>query len=382
MPRIAHIIVRLRTGGAEKSLLRLIEHTHAEYRHHVICFGEVTALGERIDAVADSVQVSYVDLHKGPLGLWQAHKLLTQERPALVQGWMYYGNALASLLVKALRRDTAAVKLAWNIRQSPEDYYAEKRRTRVSMQFARLPQLKPDLVIYNSFAGRASHAHLGYNRYRHTVIPNGIDTALYRPDAAGRAAQRQRLGVGDDTCAIGLVTRYHPLKGVDRFLEAAAILAKMQVTGNLPKPLIFVLAGTGQSEANVELAAKIKAANPANVMLLGLIDDMPSFLPALDLAVVASLREGTPNILLEAMSCGVPVVSTRVGDAPRILSRRGDEDRLAVPGDAQELAAKIAGLLDRLDELGDADRRWIEAHYRIDECIAKYRSTYAELLAA
>jgi glycosyltransferase involved in cell wall biosynthesis len=371
--RIAHLIVRLDTGGAEKSLYRLVRGTSDQLSHHIICFGPHSDIGRDIEALG--VTVTWLDYRKlGPLVLWRAWRVLREQTPQVVQGWMYFGNLIASIVSLGLPR---RVKLAWNVRQSPDNFSLEKRRTRLAIALARLPGLSPDMVIYNSFAGQRAHQRFGFNRRAHTVIVNGIDTEEFRPAAECRTHWRTTHGVGIESW-VGLVCRYHPLKGVAEFLQAVRL-----IVDETDEVIRFVLAGPGMTMDNLALVKLMDRyrVSADEIDLLGPIEDTAKFLPALDLLVIASVREGTPNVLLEAMACGVKTVATRVGDVALIL---GDPARVVEPGNVAELAQKIKLALQCKEDL---ERRrvgqeieLIRAEYHTGQCMQAYLNTYNKLL--
>lgn len=373
--RITHLIVRLSTGGAEQSLYRLLRHTQGEFQHQVICFGRPSRIGRDIEALG--VTVHWLDERRlGPMVLWRALSLLRREPPDILQGWMYYGNLLASWLGRKL---PAMTRTVWNIRQAPADFAKEKWLTRWAMRRAAMQSLAPDLVIYNSHAGVQAHAHLGYNRYPHAVIGNGIDFSEFAPSAQARQQTRQHYGIGDGLW-VAMVSRYHRLKGVDVFLSALQTLLETGCDAQ------FALAGPGMQADNTELAGLLRQRGlTQQVSLLGEISATAEFLPGLDVLVQASWREGTPNTLIEAMACGVLSVATRVGDTELILQ---DATRLVPPGDVVALAGAISAALEarkRADSATDeqrvgAERAHLRGLYDVDLCMQAYRDTYARLL--
>ncbi len=366
--RIAHLIVRLDTGGAEKSLFRLIRHTRRELEHEVLCLGPASPISADIESLG--VTVHAFDYPRvGLLALWRAWRRLRRLRPDVLQGWMYLGNLFASIL--SLGLPTAAI--VWNIRNSPEILQAERLRTRVAMQLARLPGLTPDHVIYNSAAAVSAHAGLGYNKVAHDVIVNGIDVDEYQTDDEARRQLRDDCGVGE-ALWVGMVCRYHPLKGVADFLAAGAALRRDH------PGIRLMLAGPGMTAENAALGADIAAAGLQTdaVDLLGPLTDVVPVLSALDLLVLASHREGTPNILLEAMAAGLMTVATRVGDVPRILE---DERRLVAPGNVDELKTKMIAALDAEDTCArqQAERARVMERYGVRACMDAYLDTYARV---
>ena len=118
------------------------------------------------------------------------------------------------------------------------------------------------------------------------------------------------------------------------------------------------------------------------ISLLGERDDIPRIDAALDIAVCASLGEGFPNTIAEAMACAVPVIATRVGDAPQLI---GESGLLVLPADPQALARAMTELIEKGSErrsaLGRSARKRIESRYGIDAMVERYESLYASLAA-
>ncbi|XOV82921.1 MAG: glycosyltransferase [bacterium] len=373
LPSITHLIVRLDTGGAETSLLRLIAGTRTRLAHHVICFGPPSPLGRKIENLG--VKVSWLDYRRsGPLVLWQALRLLRQQPPDILQGWMYYGNVLASLLGWWTKRTTSAQpKVAWNVRNAILEPAKDNWMIRGALMCARL--CSPDLVIYNSFAGQQAHSAMR-KQPRQLVIPNGIDLNEYAPDENVRKAVRARYQTGCEIWA-GVVSRFHEGKGINEYLQAVKLLKSREV------PVRLFLAGNGMTLENPELATLLSklALAPDALELLGPIENVAGFLPAVDLLIQPSLREGTPNILLEAMACGVNTVATAAGDTARIVQ---DPTRLATPGNIEELAEKIANAIGESEDTRAArvqrERAFLTAQYSASRCMQSYLAAYAAII--
>lgn len=202
------------------------------------------------------------------------------------------------------------------------------------------------LVVANSRAGRALCLERGFPAQRSVVVENGVDTARWRPERALGAALRQEwseaLGQGGPPTGpfIGLAARLDPLKDHATFLQAAALLARTRPDA------AFVCIGGGPEGYARQLRGQARALGlEGRLVWAGERQDMERVYNALDLLCLSSLSEGLPNVLCEAMSCGVPCVSTAVGDAARVLGGVG----LAVPpGDPQALAAGLEALLRRM----------------------------------
>jgi glycosyltransferase involved in cell wall biosynthesis len=150
------------------------------------------------------------------------------------------------------------------------------------------------------------------------VIPPGVDVGRFRPDAGARAAARARLGWNDDTPVAGFLGRFVPAKGLD---------VLMQALDGARQPWRALFVGGGPMEAELSAFA---AAHPGRVRVLTGVghDDVPEHLNAMDLLCAPSQttdrwREQFGRMLIEAMACGVPVVASRSGEIPYVVSDAG-----------------------------------------------------------
>ena len=396
MPRrIAHIIIRLDTGGAEKSLQRLLRREYArsnELLHCVVCLGPRTAIGEQIEK--HGIAIEFHNIRKWSLiPLWRAFAFLRRFRPDVIQGWTYPGNIAASLYALFIR----SAKTAWNVRSSPSDIRKLPLASRVALGMSRLGILQPDMVLFNSHVAPKMHLDQGFawadaERIPQTIVPNSIDPEEFRPDAHARRDRYERYGLPLPTRLaqpwVGLVGRFTAAKGVSYFLDALArlenegvavcgILAGPGMTRNNPQ-LASLLAQYGFENAEVDHdQAAPNQASCVSLACIGAQESTTTLMPSLDVLVLASLWEGTPNVLLEAMACGVTAVATRVGDVERILL---DPRRLAIPGDVDSLADAIKAALQDPVQPDGPDRQRVLDHYHIDQTMACYADSYLALV--
>src|SRR5581483_11134168 len=151
----------------------------------------------------------------------------------------------------------------------------------------------------------------GVERDRVAVVSNGIDPELFHP--RDRAASRAAMGLPPDGKRLLYVGRLERAKGVVDLLDAFARLAPRR------PDLALTLVGDGGARAECEqLAARIGE----QVVIAGArpLAEVPLWIGARDLLTLPSWNEGTPNVLLEALACGRPVVATRVGGIPDVVS--------------------------------------------------------------
>jgi glycosyltransferase involved in cell wall biosynthesis len=183
------------------------------------------------------------------------------------------------------------------------------------------------------------------------------------------------LGLYKDTPLVGHFARFDPQKNHFGFIQAAGILHR-----RLPN-LHFVLAGKNIDRSNTAILRAVAKEDISEVMhLLGLRTDLPRLMAALDVFASSSYSEAFPNVVGEAMACGVPCVVTDAGDSAYIVGSAG---RVVEPGDATGLATALETLLvmpetDRR-KLGKCGRLRVEKHFEIGEVIQRYEKCFDEL---
>jgi glycosyltransferase involved in cell wall biosynthesis len=174
-----------------------------------------------------------------------------------------------------------------------------------------------------------------------------------------------------------LIGRFDRLKNHVGFFEAVGLLHKRMPQVHL------VLAGQGvDTENSVLMQVAAEARVSANTHFLGLRNDMPSLMVALDVLALPSFGEAFPNVLGEAMACGVPCVVTDVGDSASIV---GDVGRVVASGDMAGLAREIEALLVLpaavKTGLSERARARVEQHFEIGAVVRQYEDFYETLLA-
>lgn len=360
--KIIYVTAGLRGGGAEAMLTRLAT-AQPGVADEIIVASLLPAEGhiERLAAAGVKVvELRFDRLGGAAAGLFTLAKLIADNRPDIVQGWMYHGDlaALVALLMSGRRKHT---RLIWSIRCSDMDLRRYGRGLRMVVKACTLLSSWPDLVTANSGAGLKSHLALGYRPRRAEVVANGIDIDEFRPDPAVRQAVRGELGIPQDATLLAHVARVDPMKDHGSFLAAMT---------ELPD-LFALLVGVGTEN----LAAA------RNVLRLGRRHDVARLFAAADLAVSSSrFGEGFSNALAEGMACGLPAVATDVGDAKLIL---GDTGLVVPPENPHALAAAIRALAAepapaRAERRRKARARIVE-QFAMAHAIQRYGELYASL---
>jgi glycosyltransferase involved in cell wall biosynthesis len=204
------------------------------------------------------------------------------------------------------------------------------------------------------------------------VIPNGFDLEQYKPNRQAYSDVRKMLNLDGSCFLIGLVARFDPQKDHHNFIKAAAILNKRH------PQVHFLLCGDGVDATNKELMEWIKAAKiETNVHLLGRRDDVAVLNSALDIASTSSRGEGFPNVIGEAMACGVPCVVTDVGDSALLV---GETGLVVPPKDEIALASAWQNILtmpvSMRNSLGVKARERVLIKFSLSSIVDQYQSLY------
>lgn len=336
-----HLISGLGQGGAEAVLARLAADPAAGVRHEVVSLGGEGVYGPRLRAAG--VPVHAMGMGRLPwralAGLWRLWRLLRRERPDIAQTWMYHADLLGGLTARL----AGVPVVVWGVRNAGSELGRASRLARLSAWCcAHLSRRVPDAIVACAADAARRHEALGYAPDRLRVIPNGYDLARWRPSAGDRARVRAEWDAAPDQPVVGCVARWNPLKDHANLLAALGRLREQW------PELRIVLVGDGMTPDNPALMALVEreGLRPA-LRLLGRRDDVPAIMNGLDVHVLASLSEGFPNVVAEAMASGVPCVATDVGDAAEMLGGLG---RVVPPRDPAALAQAVGAMLEEKDE--------------------------------
>ena len=374
--KVAHVITGLTSGGAEENLYRILDALRPRgVLSTVYSLGDQGVYGSRIAALG--VRVRCLEMRAAapnPLKVLQLASWLRQDRPDVVQTWMYHADLVGGLAARL----AVDIPVVWGVRHSSLDPASTKTGTMlIARCCARCSSWLPTSIVCCSNASISSHVALGYSAQKMKLISNGVDPQVFAPNEEARTRLRGELGLAAQTPLSGFVARYHKDKNFPGFARAAGMLAESHPDAR------FLLCGDGVDHNNHELMRLLGQHGVADrCILLGERGDIPVVMAGLDVLVSPSLTEGFPNVVAEAMSCGAPCVVTDVGDSALIV---GDTGMVVAPNDDEALAQAWMRLLcetpEQRRQRGRQARERIGAEFSIASMVDKYEALFRTVAA-
>jgi glycosyltransferase involved in cell wall biosynthesis len=366
---VVHLITTLTQGGAERVLSEVVPSPadDAGVRHVVVSLARGGMFAELL--AARGMEVRSLDMRPGRdlvRGVRRMRALERELTPELVISWMYHA-CLVALLAHPLRRRGGSPRQVWFLQGALHNLDGLPWHTRAIVRLLARWSRRPDVLAINSREGLAHHVRLGYRPAGWTVLVNGCDTAVFRPDADDRLAVRDELGVPDDTVLLASVARVHPQK------DHPTLLAAVHAARTIDPRIRLLMIGTGTDA----LAASDHGGPDGSVQGLGPRPDVARLVRGCDLVVSSSTTEGLPNALLEGMASGLPAVVTDVGDCREVV---GDTGRVVRPADPQALADAIVALAGLTDDerrrLGARARQRVVGRHDAEQARREYRALW------
>lgn len=365
--RIAHIIDSLAWGGAQKLLVTFAETASQRDISLTIIVLDPNDDGAPFLADLEKMAIRVVTFHARRLfNLPRFYKLvrfLAQEQFDLVHTHLNYANILGTLAGRLT--GTPTVTTLHNTRIGLNPIARKKIERRV------LQKLTNQLIVVGQQAATIQQPQFPGKTL--PVVPNAVAPIPPLPESE-RAALRTKL-TGDASRPLLIsVGRLTIQKGVDDLLTAFAQICRQQ------PPAALIIVGSGSIMAYLNLQIKTLGLEN-NAWLLGGRSDVPRLLAASDLYVSASHTEGLPVAMLEAMSAGLPVVATGVGDVPVVLTPHSGV--VVPPQEPDQLAQAVSHLLANMEKLpmmGAAARKHVALHYSPEIWLDQLLAIYQEVL--
>jgi glycosyltransferase involved in cell wall biosynthesis len=371
--RVLFVISNLEYGGAQRQVVEIVNNLDPDRAVARVCsLSDYVPLAGDLRA-RDRLHVVSKRFKFDATVALRLARLLRTFRADVVHGVLFDAE-IASRIAGWLARTPLVVGSERNT-----DYHLK----RVQLAAYRLTRSLVHLVVANSRAGAEFNQRvLGHDPGVYRVVHNGVNVERFAP-RDGRDV-RAELGIAGGEHVVGMFASFKEQKNHPLFFEAARrVLARRPRTRFLlvGEELFGGMHGSGDYRRRMDamvdaLGIRERCLFPGNRR------DVERLYGACDVTVLTSLYEGTPNVLLESMACGVPVVATAVSDNPYVVPD-GRVGYLTALGDPDGLADRVVGLLEddaHRSQLGRNARAWMEEEFSSSRLARKMEAVYREAL--
>ncbi len=368
------VVSNLEYGGAQRQVIELANAMPSDgCRVHVCSLSNHVPLAERLHHRESRLHIIPKRWKYDMSVVWRLARLLRRVQADIVHGFLFDAELAARL----------AGRLAGTRLIVGSERNAEYHLSRCHRIAYRLTRSFADAIIANSHAGAAFHQRTrGHPPSHYRVVHNGIDTDRFRPRSGDRARQSLGIPVGD--FVIGMFAGFKPQKN-----HGLAFAAFRQVLDRLPNARLLLVGDElhlglrGSTAYKRDMCRLVETLGiGSRCSFLGNRGDPEELYCACDMTLLPSHHEGTPNVLLESMACGVPVVATDVSDNAIIVPNE-NVGFIVPPGDEAALAGailKMAADIDARARMGHEARRWIESQFTNAVLAGKTLAAYRDYL--
>jgi glycosyltransferase involved in cell wall biosynthesis len=363
-------------GGAERALLMLVANINRDLFEPVVVSvrpegltaSRVRAAGIRMYSLR---MTSGLDLNGA---VQKLRSIVEQEDPEIVQSWMYHADALTAFL----RWSYPHITIVWGVRNTSLSLKHTRLTTIATMLVCSiLSRRVPKRIVACSTNAVHIHKRYGYDPSKWSVVLNGVDFNEMYESNEERVSQRKALGVAPSEFLVAVVGRDDPQKN-----HPGALASIAEARHEIPH-IKCVMAGKGLDRTNERLTRLIRKLNLEKcVQLLGQCEQVRQIYNAADVLLMSSTYgEAFPNVVAEAMACGLPCIVTDIGDAALIV---GNEDNVIARYHKTGMAQKIVSYVKRDASTISRERelciRRIQEQFSLQRYVANFERQYSMLM--
>ncbi|MEO2048025.1 MAG: glycosyltransferase family 4 protein [Pirellulales bacterium] len=368
--KVMIIIDTVYLSGPGKGVLQLLQHDKSQQYTYIVCAfnyrnPKSTQFIDSARAAGHDVRLLTQRFRFDPKAIFEALIIARSEQVNLLQTHGYKGHVIALVLSKKLSIPWFAMTHGWTW---------QDKKVLLYNKFERWLLKRADIAATVSSPLFQEIKKLRGPEYDTRLIFNSVDEKQISGDIGGEAI-REQYNISSEKMLLGVFGRMSPEKGVLLMLEAFRELNRQ-----LPDvQLIYVGVGP-QRTALEKVIADFNLTD--RVILAGHQVKMRDYYEAIDLLIIPSLSEGLPNVLLEAMVLGVPVISTSVGAIPEVI-QHGQNGWLVPPDNTDALAEQLVSVLkvpEKMRQIGIAGQESIYPRFIPSERACKFKSIYSKLL--
>lgn len=368
------VVSSLEFGGAERQVVELVRSfDQTRIKPFVISLSNKVPLSKMLPNNAECLSIVAKKGRFDVSVIFRVAEVLRQREIDVAHAFLFDAEVITRLAARF-----TSVKLV----------VASERNTNYSQpafQKLALKVTQPffDVMIANSEAGKQFNVTTrGINPSRIEVVRNGVDVKRFSPNLAAGAAIRAELGIAASDPVIGMVGSFKFQKGHEFFLRMAA-----EVRKEFPNAWFLVLGEVPERADPTYYHETLALAKSLNLgdrcRFLGARNDMDAVYNSFDVMTLLSRHEGTPNVVLEAMASGVPVVATDVSDN-RFIIEEGVTGHIVPVGDVAQPSACVSALLRNPNgrrAMGEKARDHVCSEFSFHGATTKMADIYDKYLA-
>ncbi len=332
-PNVMIVIATDIIGGPGKGLFQFLRFSDHRRFDYLLCnYDRAGWTGYRNDFL-DMARDQGIQVHRfyqrftiDPLLVLQAYRTIKANGINIVQTHSYKSNILGFLLKRMFGIPWIAFA---------HGYTGENKKVALYNRLDLWCYQYADLAVVVSDPLKRLLQSKGTHPQRIIKLPNAVDRRELTPQTEPQVL-REKWSIDAERPVIAVIGRLSPEKGQMVFLQA------FQEAGKRIEGLQALIIGDGQELENLQQFCR-ENGMAEDVIFTGHVTNVGDYYRLIDLLVIPSYSEGLPNVLLEAMALGVPVVSTKVGAVGEVL--QGMEENMVTPGDHYALAERISTFL-------------------------------------
>lgn len=358
--RILHVVPSFGLGGMEKIICLLINNTSRRHNHSILALDRCILASNWIN----DRTIRFVDFKNSDQRMEcfrTLYQTIADNKPDLLM--TYNWGAIDAIW---LGRLTGIRRIIHNEHGFNVDEGRETLLQRDAIRFL-LYRLASRVIVVSKELERLLKRRYRIEKDRLVRVPNGVDVSYYSPNHDDRNSMRAKLGFDNKSIVVGFSGRLDPIKNFDLMINIFCSCAREDAR------LKLLIVGDGPERPRVEKMC-CDAGVQDRVVFAGQQESVLSYLRAMDMFLLTSIREQMPMTVLEAMAVGIPVLATTVGEIPDIVDHGSNGFVLHSKAPIGEFMTSLNMLVcaKRRAVMGNAARRKIVTSFQQKDMIRQY----------
>ncbi|MBD3273223.1 glycosyltransferase [Candidatus Dependentiae bacterium] len=380
--KIFHVITSLKIGGAEKALLNFLQKSINDKNEHIIAYFYPGPILKKIIKLGfKTYQIKGLFFKYDFFAFYKLKKTIKKNKPDIIHSSLWSANFLSKIIAKSL-----GIPIICDL-HSNFMYDGKIRRL-----IENLTLLKADKYVAVSYSVKEGFLSSFKKKFKKlepkiTVIPNAINIDNIKNQK--QKLKRKDLGFNKNDFIIGAVGRLEKIKSYDLLIKSfAQVLSKIKKINSLNKnldylkPIKLCIVGDGSEKSYLEDLTK-KLDIQKDVTFTGIRNDINQLYPLFDCLCISSKSEGLSIVLLEALSFGLPIITTSQTEKHDVIIN--NKNGLIVPTkNIEKFSTAIESLYlnpNLIKKININNKKLASQKFCIDRLIKQYDSLYQKLLA-